>query len=53
MQKNLLFIDYVIPTLDKDEDSLLAFNTILLLKNSGLKVVVTSFSQHNKLEGNK
>jgi len=53
MSKNLLFINYIIPTPDKDEGSLLAFNTILLLKNSGLNVVVTSFSQHNKLKGNK
>jgi len=53
MSKNLLFIDYLIPTPDKDAGSLLAFNTILLLKNSGLNVVVTSFSPHNKLKYKK
>ena len=46
--KNLLFIDYLIPTPDKDAGSLLAFNTILLLKNSGFNVIFSSFSPHNK-----
>ena len=53
MSKNLLFIDYLIPTPDKDAGSLLAFNTILLLKNSGFNVIVTSFSPHNKLKYKK
>ena len=53
MSKNLLFIDYLIPTPDKDAGSLLAFNTILLLKNSGFNVIVTSFLPHNKLKYKK
>ena len=53
MSKNLLFIDYLIPTPDKDAGSLLAFNTILLLRNSGFNVIVTSFSPHNKLKYKK
>ena len=47
-KKNLLFIDYLIPTPDQDAGSLLAFNTILLLKNSGFNVIFSSFSPHNK-----
>ena len=53
MSKNLLFIDYLIPTPDKDAGSLLAFNTILLLRNSGFNVIVTSFLPHNKLKYKK
>ena len=53
MSKNVLFIVYLIPTPDKDAGSLLAFNTILLLKNSGFNVIVTSFLPHNKLKYKK
>jgi len=49
-KKNLLFIDYLIPTPDQDAGSLLAFNTILLLKNSGFKVIMSSFSPNNNQE---
>ena len=47
-KKNLLFIDYLIPTPDQDAGSLLAYNTLMLLKNSGFNVIMSSFSPHNK-----
>ena len=52
-KKNILFIDYLIPTPDMDAGSLLAFNTMLILKNSGMNVIMTSFSPHNKMKYKK
>ena len=44
MKKELLFIDYLVPTPDKDAGSLLAFNTLLILSKSGFKITLLTYS---------
>lgn len=44
MKKELLFIDYLVPTPDKDAGSLLAYNTLLILSKSGFKITLLTYS---------